>query len=458
MRYLTLSIVAVMPALLCAACVKKPEQAPAVVPPTVTVQTPQVREVTTYEEFVGRCEAVQSVELRARVTGILETQEFEDSQIVNEGDLLFTIEDAPYRAAVASAQAALAAREADLHLAQINLDKAQQAYEREAVTEIEMAKVTADRDAAQAAVQGAQAALDTAKIDLGYTKIYAPMTGRISRALIDVGNLIGGLPPTPLTSIVQDDPVHVFFDVDERSVLKRLEERPRETRDGRERLPAFLQLLDGTRYGESGVIDYAANRIDANTGTLTVRASIPNPNGRLYAGMFVRVLLPDEHVQPFLHSPGARSSPRCSVSIVIVIARRGSAGGPAGGALPGGDAADHAGQRVVPGRQRPDHRRDRGHADRAGGQRRRGHDLHVEHEFAADGTMNAHGHVRDGTDLDMANVLVQNRVAMAEPRLPEEVRRQGVTVKKQSTGHRAASSPDSARRPAATTPVFLTTT
>jgi RND family efflux transporter MFP subunit len=294
MRYLTLSIVAVMPALLCAACVKKPEQAPAVVPPTVTVQTPQVREVTTYEEFVGRCEAVQSVELRARVTGILETQEFEDSQIVNEGDLLFTIEDAPYRAAVASAQAALAAREADLHLAQINLDKAQQAYEREAVTEIEMAKVTADRDAAQAAVQGAQAALDTAKIDLGYTKIYAPMTGRISRALIDVGNLIGGLPPTPLTSIVQDDPVHVFFDVDERSVLKRLEERPRETRDGRERLPAFLQLLDGTRYGESGVIDYAANRIDANTGTLTVRASIPNPNGRLYAGMFVRVLLPDE--------------------------------------------------------------------------------------------------------------------------------------------------------------------
>jgi RND family efflux transporter MFP subunit len=272
-------------------------------PPTVTVQAPDVREITTFEEFTGRAEAVDTVEVRARVKGFLETIAFEPSQIVragdpddpeDPGDLLFEIEDSPYQAAVDSAEAALAQAQAAEGLAAVTLERGLAAWEQGAVTEIEKKELEAQLDAAKAAVRAAQAALDTAKIDLSYTRIYAPLSGRISRELVDVGNLVGSGESTLLTVIVADDPIYVYFNINERAVLKYLTERPRDTAAREDRLALQLRLVDGSMYPLEGLADFADNRIDSSTGMLQVRAVFPNPDSKLFPGMFVRALVPDE--------------------------------------------------------------------------------------------------------------------------------------------------------------------
>jgi RND family efflux transporter MFP subunit len=263
-------------------------------PPAVEVQAPAVREVTTYQEFVGRGEAVDMVEIRARVKGFLESVEFEPSQKVEVGQLLFRIEPEPFEAAVASAEAELAGAEAALELAEVTRDRARSAYEKGAVTDIEMAEKEAQVDAAKAAVKAAQARIDTTRIDLGYTEIRSPITGRISRELVDVGNLVGSGESTLLTTVVQDNPLYVYFDIDERVVLEYLESRPRADRTSQNNLQVLLELVDGSRYREAGVVDFAENRINPMTGTLQVRATFPNDEGKLYAGMFGRILIPDE--------------------------------------------------------------------------------------------------------------------------------------------------------------------
>jgi RND family efflux transporter MFP subunit len=263
-------------------------------PPAVEVQRPSVREVTTYLEFVGRGEAVDTVEIRARVKGFLESVEFEPSQTVEVGELLFRIEPEPFEAAVASAEAELAGAEAALELAQVTRDRARAAYDKGAVTDIEMAEKEAQVDAAEASVKAAQARIQTTQIDLGYTEIRSPIDGRISRELVDVGNLVGSGESTLLTTVIQDNPLYVYFDIDERVVLDYLENRPRADRTRENNLEVLLELVDGGRYAEAGMVDFAENRINPATGTLQVRATFPNDEGRLYAGMFGRVLIPDE--------------------------------------------------------------------------------------------------------------------------------------------------------------------
>ena len=263
-------------------------------PPAVTVQRPIQREVTLYEDFVGRTDASETVEIRARVKGFLETVEFEPGQIVRKGDPLFTIEPESFEATVASATAELAQTTAARKLAYATLKRAEVAYAKDAVSDLEMMERRAQLDAAEAAEQRAQAKLDNTKLDLSYTKIHAPIKGRVSREFVTIGNLVGANEATLLTTIVKDDPIHAYFNINERDLLPYLEHRRTDDRPDRAEVPARLQFSDGRDYEHEGEIDFADNTVDPLTGTIHVRAVFANPVGALIPGLFVRVLLPQE--------------------------------------------------------------------------------------------------------------------------------------------------------------------
>ncbi len=285
---------------LCGCGEKNVFQAPP--PPPVTVQRPVVKEVTTYKAFTGRAEAVDTVDIRARVRGFLKSVDFEPGQPVRAGDpddpedrgnLLFTIEPEPFVAAVNAAKAELAQGEAARDLAKVTLDRAKVAFDSGAVSELEMAEREAQLDGAQAAVDAAQAKLEQVDIDLSYTVIRTPISGRISRERVDVGNLVGANEATLLTTVVQDDPIYAYISVSERDLLSYIKDgRPRD-RQGSKKTRGLLQLANGTTYEHDGVLDFAEPRVDPTTGTLEVRATFPNPDGKLYPGLFVRVLVPD---------------------------------------------------------------------------------------------------------------------------------------------------------------------
>jgi RND family efflux transporter MFP subunit len=268
-------------------------------PPAVTVATPQQRPVTTHVEFTGRTAALEEIEVRARVQGFLQSIEFTDGDTVEKGTLLFRIEPEQYQAVLAAAKAELAGKQAALSLAETTVERAGRAYEGGAVSDIEMMEAEARRDAAKAAVQAAQAAVDTAELDLSYTEIRAPIAGRLARSYVDVGNLVGSGETTLLTTIVVDDPIHVYFNADERALLQALRDRPRDDPQRKPR-PLSLQLADGTEYPITGLADFAENRVDPLTGTLQIRAVFDNPDGELYPGFFVRVLMPRETAEAML--------------------------------------------------------------------------------------------------------------------------------------------------------------
>ncbi len=273
-------------------CDRSLPASPQVSAPPVTVQTPSFRAVETFEVYAGETAATETVEIRARLTGFLESVNFEPSQLVEQGDLLFTIESGEFEAKLASAEASLAQAEAASQLMQVTVEKAQTAFERGGLTEIELEEAKAKLKQAEATVQAARAAVDAAELQLSYTQIIAPLTGRISRELVSIGNLLSGSQGTLLTTIVQDDPINVYFRLNERELLRFLQARP-PGGEGRARgtVQAELELLDGTRYPQKGLIDFAENRIDPTTGTLEVRATFPNEGNLLFPGMFVRLLL-----------------------------------------------------------------------------------------------------------------------------------------------------------------------
>jgi len=260
-------------------------------PPEVTVQRPVQREVTLYKDYVGRADASETVEIRARVKGFLRTIDFEPSQFVDIGDPLFTIEPESFLAAQASAEAAVDQAKAAAGLATVTVARAQAAYDKDAVSDLEMMEKRAQLDAAEAAVRAAEAALDTAKLDVSYTIILAPIKGRVSREYVTIGNLVGSGEATLLTTIVKIDPIYAYFNLSERELLPYLRRRKHD--DNPER-PARLQFSDGREYEHEGEIDFADNTVDALTGTIQIRAKFPNPVGGLIPGLFVRVLIPQE--------------------------------------------------------------------------------------------------------------------------------------------------------------------
>lgn len=267
-------------------------------PPPAGVNVAEVvqKKVREWDDFTGRLEAPERIEIRPRVSGYLAEVAFEEGALVKAGDLLFRIDDRESRAAVSRAEAELARAEAASEAARSRAQRAGTLREAKAISVEDADTRIAEHRQAQAAVQAARAALETARIDLGFTRITAPSDGRVSRALVRPGNLVqsgGGPEPTLLTTLVSVDPLHVVFEGDERIYLKyqRLNRSGLRPSSREASNPVMVALADESDYPHAGHMDFVDNAIDPATGTIVGRAVIPNPDGDLTPGMFVRVKL-----------------------------------------------------------------------------------------------------------------------------------------------------------------------
>jgi RND family efflux transporter MFP subunit len=267
-------------------------------PPVVTVSQPIEKEITDYDQYTGRIEAAETVDVRARVRGELVGIHFKDGAIVKEGQLLFEIDPRPYKAALDGAKAKKANAEASLDMAKTEYDRTLELVNRKAASARDLSSWLAKRGEAIASVSLSEADIDRANLDMEWTKIKAPITGRISRTQVTKGNLVNvSGSETLLTTIVSVDPVYVYFDVDERSLQLYRERRAKEVgeadKDKPPVIPVFMGLItDKDQFPREGVIDFADNKINPATGTIRVRGVFPNKDGQLTPGQFVRVRLP----------------------------------------------------------------------------------------------------------------------------------------------------------------------
>jgi RND family efflux transporter MFP subunit len=263
-------------------------------PPVVVVGKPVSEYVADYEDFTGRTDAVFSVTITPRVSGYLDKVHFKDGDEVKEGDLLFEIDPRPYKAELDRTEAALAQGEARLKRVDSDYRRVTKLYAQGGVSREEFDKITGDRSEAEAAVGIARAAYDLAKLSMSFTKIKSPIAGRLSRRMVDPGNLVK-MDETALTTVVSLDPLYVYFDVDERTLLRLrrlIRDKKLPSRQEAE-FPVMVGLSDETNYPHKGLIDFSDNRVDPGTGTLRVRAKIPNPQPRVLSpGLFTKVRLP----------------------------------------------------------------------------------------------------------------------------------------------------------------------
>ena len=260
-------------------------------PPTVTVSRPVQQVVADYLEFTGTTEAVESVEIRARIEGYLESIHFKDGSRVKKGDLLFVIEPIKYQAKFDAARAELESAEATLKRAEIEFSRITRVFKGGAGSETDVVKWRVERDVDRAAIAEAKAKVTQASLDLNYTKVRAPIAGRVSRNYVDAGNLVGAGERTLLTTIVNDDWIQTYFNVSESDLLNDLREmRKREVAEDENSQPdAYLGLENETGFPYEGYIDYMDNRVDADSGTIQLRAVFPNSKGVLMPGLFARI-------------------------------------------------------------------------------------------------------------------------------------------------------------------------
>ncbi|WP_018232133.1 efflux RND transporter periplasmic adaptor subunit [Thioalkalivibrio thiocyanodenitrificans] len=259
-------------------------------PPAVSVAEVLLRDVVHWDEFTGRIEAAEAVDLRPRVSGYIERVDYEEGGVVEKGDVLFTIDQRPYRAAFEQARAELARAEAQAALARSELARAGRLAESRAISAEEHDQRQAAARQAEANVRAARAALDTAALDLEFTEVRAPISGRAGRARITAGNLAQA-DVTRLTTIVSLDPVHVYFDGDERAYLRyQAMERNGERSNGAH--PVHVALAGDRDFPHEGVLDFMDNHLDPNTGTIRGRALLSNHEGVFTPGLFARVRLP----------------------------------------------------------------------------------------------------------------------------------------------------------------------
>ena len=263
-------------------------------PPQVTTVTIETQPVPLSLEYAGRISAYRNVEVRARVSGILLSRDFTEGEPVTEGQLLYRIDPAPYEATLARVQAQLQQEQATLERREKDLERAQELLRRKSGTEKAFDDATADVALSKALVAAAQAQVQTAELDLGYTTVNAPISGTTSLDTMDEGSLVGTTADNSLlTRIHQLDPAYVNFSFTDRELgeLRALWDSGRADRPADGALKAALEFGDGTVYGHEGTITFTDATIDQQTGTIRARAVVPNPDLKLLPGQFVRVVV-----------------------------------------------------------------------------------------------------------------------------------------------------------------------
>jgi len=278
-------------------CARAPSEAPPAAPLPVTVSYPVEREVTDHADFTARTAAVDSVELRARVSGYLEKVNFKEGALVQKGDVLFEIDPRTYQAVLKHAEGNLAIVEARVKRLDADFARAQRMLSNKAIGQEEFDKIAGDRGEAVASRSAAQAAMERARLDLDFTKVIAPVSGRISRYYVTVGNLVSAGDQTPgtlLTTIVSVDPMYAYFDVDEQTVqrvMQLISEGKAKRRDDVD-IPVWLGLASEEGFPHQGTINFIDNQLNPRTGTMRVRGVFPNKDEGLFTAYFARVRVP----------------------------------------------------------------------------------------------------------------------------------------------------------------------
>jgi len=272
----------------------------------VIVAQPEMRDLIEYDEFTGRFQAFQEVDIRARVSGYLEKIHFEDGQYVKEGDLLFSIDEKPYKAIVDVAKAELKRVQSELVLAEQEVKRAQRLVRMKAMSQEELDTRAANLSIAHANIDSLKAALTTASLDLSYTKILSPINGRISNRRIDIGNLIQDGGGQVLTSIVAEAPLYFMFDVSEADYLKYQRRVIANKQDSLNKagMDVKVRLLDEHTFDHVGILNFIDNQLDSGTSTIRLRATFSeSEQGLLLPGMFGRVQIPVSDMKPTMLVP-----------------------------------------------------------------------------------------------------------------------------------------------------------
>lgn len=308
---------------------EKPHPAMQMPPATVTVAHPTKQKIHEWDEFTGRLEAVQSVNLFSQATGYLEKIHFTDGQEVKEGDVLFNIDKRPYEAVLHQAEAQADRAKVALNTAKSEFERAKDLLASKAVAIEEYDKRAHAVEESTASLKLAQAAVEAAKVNVDYTTIKAPITGQIGRHLMDEGGLVVGGPigATQLAHIVTLDPINCYIDADELSVLR----YHRLTREGKnsgaakdKKIPCEMELADETGYPHKGYIDFVDNKLNPSTGTIQIRAVFDNPKPEkgfraLVPGFFARVRIPSSDEYDGLVIPETAISADQAQKIVLVV-------------------------------------------------------------------------------------------------------------------------------------------
>jgi membrane fusion protein (multidrug efflux system) len=313
---------AVYSLLLLAACSEPPSTPP---PVGVVVDTVRVEPYQAQSVYVGRLVARDDVTIRASVSGYLMERSFNEGEQVQAGDVLYVIDPSEYVAALAIARADLAAAKANQTNAQRNYQRGLELLPKSAISQVEMDNLTAQKLDADARIESAQAQVTAAEVNLGFTTIKAPISGRIGRSQVSPGDLVG---PSSgdLTTLVSIDPIEALFQVSEATYIDQISQRvtANPTVDDLKNIEVTLELADGLQYPEVGQIDYFGNRIDAATGTMEARARIPNPYGLLVPGQYVRVTLQDTALKEGLFVPLAAVQADQQGTFALVVADDGT--------------------------------------------------------------------------------------------------------------------------------------
>ena len=275
----------------------QPAGAPQAIP--VSVATVASQDVAAWEEFSGRLEAVERVDVRARVSGAVLSAHFREGALVKAGDLLITIDPAPYQAEVDRAEAQVLAAQARVTYTKSELDRSTRLWSEHAIAQRELDERSNASNEANANLRAAQAALQSAKLNLGYTQVRAPVSGRVGKLEVTQGNLVAAGPGAPvLTTLVSVSPIYASFDADERTVARALSELPDGARNQLDKIPVQIGTAATIDTPFNGRLQLIDNQVDAKSGTVRVRAVLDNKDGALIPGQFARIRLGQSKSRP----------------------------------------------------------------------------------------------------------------------------------------------------------------